>query len=200
MQTGRARLSPKTAFGASSRGDTLFDRLYWVARFGESCLNGLLDRCAQEHPDAMIPDALLADHPPRPNVPARWHSDTAGDREAMKEQAWWPVDEPRYLVAQWLAHHRPVAGLLDGNADACSQRRNSINGATNARGGGFAPCGVEQYWFDQQCADKPVARAPHLDPYAVLDDARVRAEERPTFLKEMRETVAIRLPARDGTP
>lgn len=74
MQTYKAAITPKSAFGTPLKGDTLFGQLCWAIhnRFGNARLIELLVDYTKGKPFVVTSDALPAGYFPRPVLPSNF--------------------------------------------------------------------------------------------------------------------------------
>jgi CRISPR-associated protein Csm4 len=193
MQTLRFTLCPQTAFGTSLAGDTLFGQLCWVLRhrFGNDWLTEHLAGYTEGRPFLVLSDAFPQGFLPLPTVPrAFWAQNDQADRKALKKKRWLPLEELAADFRQWQSRARndteAAAGILRKHGidakDAALQKitvqpHNSINRATSTTGEGmFTPYGMTQLWFHPEM---------RLDLYALIDDARITAQELVDALMDM---------------
>lgn len=189
MQTHKAVILPKAAFGTLPKGDTLFGQLCWALRnrFGEARLNDLLNGYTEGRPFAVISDALPSGHLPRPVLPTHWFDEVAGtDRKAVKKRAWLSLEALKHPVAEWLSHCRAASEVPGAAMLQRPQPHNSINRATNTTGNGFDPYSMDQHWYGWMEGDKQeVLQTPQLDILVVLDETRLSAVELRTVLEDI---------------
>ncbi|MDR1889564.1 MAG: hypothetical protein LBQ81_09355 [Zoogloeaceae bacterium] len=192
MQTLRFTLRPRTAFGTPLAGDTLFGQLCWAIRhrFGNDWLTERLAGYTESRPFLVLSDAFPQGFLPLPTVPgAFWVQAPNADRKALKKKRWLPLEELASDFRQWqsLARNDAEAAaeiLYDGvKADKVAlqeitvQPHNSINRATSTTGEGmFTPYSMAQLWFHPEM---------RLDLYALIDDARITAQELTEALMDM---------------
>ncbi|MDR1887976.1 MAG: hypothetical protein LBQ81_01085 [Zoogloeaceae bacterium] len=192
MQTLRFTLRPRTAFGTPLAGDTLFGQLCWVLRhrFGNDWLTERLAGYTEGRPFLVLSDAFPQGFLPLPTVPgAFWKQTPDADRKALKKKRWLPVKELAADFRQWQSRAcndvEAAAGILHDGVkvdkvalqEITVQPHNSINRATSTTGEGmFAPYGMTQLWFHPKM---------RLDLYALIDDARITAQELVDALMDM---------------
>ena len=184
MQSFKATLCPRSAFGTKLIGDTLFGQLCWAIRnrFGDTQLTKLLDGYTRDKPFAVVSDAFPAGYVPLPKLPGFYYRqvDGAGDRKAVKKRVWLPVEALCKPLAEWLQCAAPTAAIAGtypcahpqdkyhALSETHPQPHNSIDRRTGTTGEAFAPYSVQQEWF-----------IPGLrwDLYVLLDESRFSAED-----------------------
>lgn len=167
MQTLKATLTPRSAFGTPMKGDTLFGQLCWALRnrHGAARLVELLDGYTAGRPFAVVSDALPRGHVPRPALPGAFFDtlpDT--DRKAAKKRVWMPIDQLHQPLAGWLAHCRAPHELPGGEPETHPHPHNAIDRRTGTTGEGFAPYTLSRQWYGDGTA---------FDVWIVLDEARL---------------------------
>ncbi len=178
MDTLHFTLCPRTAFGGSIRGDTLFGQLCWAVRnrHGEQRLQALLEGYADD-PFVVCSDAFPQGHLPRPALPPhRFEAVPDEDRKRLKKRQWLPIEAVEQPVTHWLKACRTEVEVLQHASIEASklssvhaQPHNSIHrmlGTTH--GGEFAPYTQAQIW---------AAPGLRFDLWVVHDSARIDAEE-----------------------
>jgi CRISPR-associated protein Csm4 len=171
MQTLRLTLKPRSAFGTSLKGDTLFGQLCWAIRnrFGEARLTKLLQDYTAGRPFAVISDALPSGFLPRPSLPGVYFKPVPEtDRKMVKKRCWLPLEAINQPLASWLSHCKADSDLASTSISEYPQPHNSINRTTGTTGAGFDPYTMSQLWFAEE-ADT----ASMLDVYVLLDEARL---------------------------
>ena len=158
-------IEPRSAFATPLKGDTLFGQLCWALRdrFGEDHIGELLQGYTKGRPFAVVSDALPARCLPRPVLPSVLFGDIdPRERKATKKRAWLRQSDFDRPMGEWLGcmvedpdqagHGRDAVGsarTLHGPLAKQETRfRNSIDRRSGTTtGGGFAPYGVEQFWY-----------------------------------------------------
>lgn len=171
MQTLKATLTPRSAFGTPPKGDTLFGQLCWALRnrLGEERLAQLLDGYTAGRPFAVVSDALPAGHLPRPALPGHvFHPLEGDDRKAAKKRTWLPIERFGEPVADWLRHCRPAGDLPGGAGKSHPHPHNAIDRRTGTTGEGFAPYTMARQWYGNGTV---------LDLHIVLDESRLSVAE-----------------------
>jgi CRISPR-associated protein Csm4 len=176
MNTYLLKITPRSAFGTSLHGDTLFGQLCWAIRnrFGEDRLRALLEGYTDGRPFAVASDAFPAGFVPRPSLPAHWYREIDGiDRKAAKKRAWIPVSALQHPIDAWLNYAKS-----SGEVFSCKyqqpylrefpQPHNSINRLTGTTGEGFAPYTQSQTWFLPNV---------QLEIYVALDNQRLEQNQ-----------------------
>lgn len=180
-------LIPRSAFGTSLKGDTLFGQLCWaiVLRFGEKRLEELLQGYCEGRPFAVVSDAFPAGFLPLPSVPLHnFRSVDASERKQVKKRRWLPIKNFKKQLQDWLDDawdDRRLACHLDQGASSWhelrSQPHNTIHRLTGTTGTGeFAP-----YALPQICYLPGVK----LDVYLALDTDRIEREEIEALLNDI---------------
>lgn len=188
MQTLRAQLIPRAAFGTPPKGDSLFGQLCWAVRhrFGEDRLTALLDGYITGEPFLVVSDALPAGHLPRSALPGHWFAPIADtDRKAVKKRRWLPLGNVSAPLDTWLQHCVTDRELLKpapdtnhrGFVETHPQPHNTLSRASGTTGrGDFAPYQMDQHWY---------APGAQLDLWLVHDRARISREEITGLLADM---------------
>lgn len=168
MNTYRFTLSPQSAFGTPLVGDSLFGQLCWaiVNRFGETCLNELLDGYVEQRPFMVVSDCFPKGYLPLPTIPSRfWQTDEnhKADRKKLKKIQWikWE-DAQQSAVEFW--QEKAITANFKFEKESQDQYHNTIDRASGTTGeGAFAPYATELTWFN---------RTQQFDLYIVLDESR----------------------------
>lgn len=167
MQTLKATLTPRSAFGTPMKGDTLFGQLCWALRnrHGEARLAELLEGYTAGRPFVVVSDAFPTGHLPRPALPGHLFDtllDT--DRKVAKKRVWMPVEQAHQPLAGWLAHCRAAHELPGGEPETRPHPHNAIDRRTGTTGEGFAPYSLTRHWYGGGAT---------FDVWIVLDEARL---------------------------
>ena len=183
MQRVQIRIRPRTAFGSSLRGDTLFGQLAWAIRhrFGEERLGDLLQGYGEGYPFLVISDAFPADYLPRPSLPMAFYAAVDGDHKALKRRSWLPRSALSRPIDQWLGAFVSAGNLPNGGVPTVYvQSHNSIDrrSGTTTSEEGFAPYEHSQWWYD-------TALEVTLDLYAVFDPSRISAGDVQILLEDV---------------
>lgn len=181
MQTLKARLRPRSAFGTPLRGDTLFGQLCWALRRaeGEAALASLLEGYTEGQPALVVSDAFPAGHLPLPALPQTRYAIPAGEeRKRLKRRRWIAAEHVSAPLRDWL-------GLAVGDADISpdgvwhshGQPHNTLNRLTGTTGTGpFAPYVMEALW--------PAPKL-ELDLYVAVDTDRLQAAQFARLLEDV---------------
>ncbi|MDR0736981.1 MAG: hypothetical protein LBF51_09185 [Zoogloeaceae bacterium] len=201
-QTHHFTLQPLSAFGTLLSGDTLFGQLCWALRyrFGEEWLSERLAGYSEGRPFLVLSDAFPQGFLPLPTVPASfWKTAGSTDRKILKKKRWLSLENLGTNFPTWQGHacndaetaktilQKYISSESRGGKEEerisllqelHPQPHNSINRATSTtdEGGMFAPYAQTQYWFHPEM---------RLDLYAILDDARIAAEDLDTALADI---------------
>lgn len=181
MQTYKATLTPRSAFGMPIKGDTLFGQLCWALRnrLAEARLTELLDGYTAGRPFAVVSDALPAGHLPRPALPGHVYRALAeGDRKAAKKRVWLPIEHATAPLADWLMHCRTASELPGGAPQSHPHPHNAIDRRTGTTGEGFAPYSQTRHWYGE---------GTKLDVWIVLDETRLDVAELEQALADIGE-------------
>jgi len=188
MQTLRAQLIPRAAFGTPPKGDSLFGQLCWAVRhrFGEDRLTALLDGYITGEPFLVVSDALPAGHVGHDLAQLRrLHPKLDTDRKAVKKRRWLPLGNVGAPLDTWLQHCVTDRELLKpapdtnhrGFVETHPQPHNTLSRASGTTGrGDFAPYQMDQHWY---------APGAQLDLWLVHDPARISREEITGLLADM---------------
>lgn len=176
----KTRIAPLSAFGTLPKGDTLFGQLCWAVRnhFGEIRLRTLLEGYAAGYPFAVVSDAFLASHLPRPALPGHWFAEIPGaDRKEAKKRTWLPEQHFGKPIESWLTHCRKPADILGGAPLSRPQPHNAIDRRTDTTGEAFAPYAMTQHWYGAWDDHRKVYIKALLDIHVVLDEMRLSTGE-----------------------
>lgn len=170
MQTLRLTLAPRSAFGTTLKGDTLFGHLCWALRhrLGEARLAELLSGYTCGQPFVVVSDAFPTGHLPRPVLPTAYFKLPEGDRKAIKKRAWLPLAAIEQPLQSWLGHCVAPEALPGSTPRKHPQPHNSINRESNTTGNGFDPYSQNQLWYGANA---------RLDVWLAFDDARLTHDE-----------------------
>ena len=187
MHSYRARITPRSAFGTTPKGDTLFGQLCWAVRnrHGEDRLTSLLDGYTAGRPFAVVSDAFPADYLPRPMLPIHRFDEVASEvRKTVKKRAWLPLEQFKKPITGWLTHSRLSADIPGARPDEHPQPHNTLNRETGTTGTGqFAPYAMPQLWYGRKKDEiQEVCEQVLLDLYIVLDEERMKPEELQSLL------------------
>lgn len=181
MQTLKATLAPRSAFGTPMKGDTLFGQLCWALRnrLGEDRLIELLDGYTAGRPFIIVSDALPAGHLPRPALPGNFFNTLAdADRKVAKKRVWMPVEHATTPLADWLTHCRAAHELPGGEAHSHPHPHNAIDRRTGTTGDGFAPYSLTRHWYGEGA---------RLNLWIVLDETRLEIADLEQALADIGE-------------
>lgn len=191
MQSLIATIQPRSAFGGSIRGDTLFGQLCWATlhRRGEQHLNKLLEGYPVNRPFLVVSDAFPAGYLPRPALPLHRYEDIPdADRKQVKKRNWLARKHFSQPLSKWLEFAVPDRQIAGRDLfESRSQSHNTINRLTGTTGAGeFAPYTMPQQWY---------APGQSLELYLVYDEARLDTQA----VKQLLEDVGMAGYGRDAS-
>ena len=175
MKTLIATIRPRSAFGGSIKGDTLFGQFCWAARhrWGNDRLKKLLEGYTSGNPFLVVSDAFPSGYLPRPAWPLhRYREVPDADRKGVKKRTWLPVHAFGSPLADWLRYSVPESNIVDGGlAQSQAQSHNTINRMTGTTGAGqFAPYVMTQHWFSTSLSfDLYIAHDERLEDAEITD-------------------------------
>lgn len=183
METLRIEIEPRTAFGGTLRGDTLFGQLCWALRnrFGKARLEALLQDY-RNRPFTVCSDGFPHGFVPRPVYPLHRFAPVEGERKRVKGLKWLSLEAAGRPVREWLHQCLPetaLAGPDSGGKPTAwhEQPHNSIHRQTGTtQGAEFAPYTQRQWW---------PAPGWHLDVWCLFDPDRIERTELETCLEDI---------------
>lgn len=195
MKLFRLRIKPRSAFGSTLLGETLFGQLCWTIRelYGEEFLTGLLDGYLENRPFAVVSDGFPSDMMPLPHFLGTDWAPSDRDLKKLKKLSWIPKKDMGKSLREW-RNFAAKASEEQGEKKQENkglQSHNRINRLTSTTGeGDFAPFILPVTYFNTS-KDNGVK----FDIY-VLFDPRDNREE---IIKKAFETMGACGFGRDAT-
>ena len=172
MKLYKVTISPKSSFGTTLRGDTIFGHICWIIKYkyGNKKLNQLLDNYKNKRPFLIVSDGFVSDYLPKPKMPSFCLGEDPAKKKENRKKIWLKLED--LINAEFKNAKREDEIVESKNKEKSikdkeeSIIKNSLNYLTfTTDKGNFAPYANKEYFFNEK------------DIYFLLDEEQLSYKE-----------------------